>query len=104
MIRNRGSVRVMALVLALMCLFFVGCSGKTDENKKSGDGGGAGKVTRGNVAKLKNDMSKDDVEKLLGTGKAMQGVADTFVWGEGLQSVTITFKDGKAVAIAKVGF
>ena len=94
-----GSHRCRMLVL---CLLLTGC-------KKS-------KVTKENFDKIKNDMTLEDVEAILGkgeqqgdaanvagqfgvdvTGGAAQSKDVIYLWDSGTKSVTITFRGGKVM-------
>jgi len=101
-------VRV-AVVLA-MCLLIPAC--KT-------------KVTKANVDKVKEGMTLEEVEKILGKGTnesggdgsnvAAQfgvavtsaptvGAADTYVWESGTKSITVAVREGKVVNKRTSGF
>jgi hypothetical protein len=90
-------------VLAALCFILIGC--------------GKSKVTKDNFDKIQNDMTLEQVEGILGEGKAVGGDAAVmpaqvgvdlnagarpsataeYVWESGKQSITVTFRGGKVV-------
>ncbi len=96
-------------LLCFTCLTLAGC--------------GAGKVTKENFAKIKNDMTLQQVEAILGSGSKQGGDASAmgaqfgvdigasapppstvdYLWERGNKSITITFRNGKVVATKNSG-
>ena len=97
------------LHLVLVCLIASGC--------------GASKVTKENFAKIKNDMTLQEVEAILGSGSKEGGDASMmgaqfgvdigasapppstvdYKWERGNKSITVTFRNGKVVAMKNSG-
>jgi len=65
-----------------------------------------GKLTKANADKIKEGMSKAEVEAILGPGKAKAdaGKGGVYIWQEDGKSITITFVDDKATVVLKAGF
>src|SRR5712692_567388 len=100
----------MAAALAGLCLVLSGC--------------GASKVSKENFQKIKEGMSLQEVEAVLGSGSKLGGdganVAAQFgvdvgvsapppsttdyEWESGAKSITVTFRDGKVVQKKSSGF
>ena len=97
--------------LALLCVLVAGCAG----GRKS-------RVTKENFDKIKNDMSQDDVEDVLGKGTpvgdgsgaaAAVGVdinagarpssVEEYVWQDGDKSINVSFRKDKVVGKRHTG-
>jgi len=87
---------LVVLLLAGMALSLAGCS----------------KVTKGNYDKIKNDMTKAEVENILGKGEdsgGKVGVGDVSIsgavttWTDGDKQITVTFVNDKVTAKAQKG-
>jgi hypothetical protein len=103
----RLSARVIAACVLAGSVFLGGC-GDT--------------VTDENFAKIHNDMTRQQVERILGdgteetsggygvsaggvlTGSNDDGRNKTYSWSSGNKQILIDFKDGKVVNARKVGF
>jgi hypothetical protein len=82
------------------------------EKKDSGtpDKAGEGKLTKANFERIKDDMSKEEVEKILGKDyekassvKVGDKEAKQYIWKSGNSTITIGFVDGKVAIKASVG-
>jgi hypothetical protein len=99
----------LMLLLVCSCLIAAGC--------------GASKITKENFAKIKNDMTLQQVEAILGSGSKQGGDASNvgaqfgvdigagapppstvdYLWERGNKSITVTFRNGKVVASKNSG-
>jgi hypothetical protein len=78
-----------------------------DEKKQADQDAGA--LTRANFDRIKFDMTRAEVEAILGPGKASAGAAiegisgDIVVWKSGARVIKIAFRDGKVSGRIAVG-
>lgn len=110
MIPAHSHVRLAVLMLLVsLCLALTGC--------------GASKLTKQNLAQIKNDMTLQQVEAILGSGSKQGGDASNvgaqfgvdigasapppstvdYLWERGTKSITVTFRNGKVVASKSSG-
>jgi hypothetical protein len=72
------------LVLVLLVMLFVSCSGK--------------RITKENVDQVTEGMSKKQVESILGPPSSINNEKTAYVYRQGTDTVTIVFKDDKVQA------
>jgi hypothetical protein len=95
-------------VLCMLCLILTGCQSK---------------ITKENFEQIKNDMTLEDVERLLGKGTELSGdaslvaaqvgidvnaggkgsSAEVYKWESDKKSITVTFRKGKVVHKTSTG-